>query len=174
MAKIDLTCEVCGKAFSREKGEVNRNRKLGRRVYCSLACVGRDNNDHLDEYKKSPPPPNCRTTTDELSPFRWHLRNIRRRQRDSELTLRDLKERWDYQKGQCPFTGWQLLNPIDSRRSRLPHTIDRASVDRIDSSKPYTKDNIQFVSMMAQFAKNSWSDEDVYRFCEAVVTHQSC
>jgi hypothetical protein len=57
-----------------------------------------------------------------------------------------------------------------STKNQLPKTPDRASLDRIDSSKGYVNGNIQFVSYMAQIAKNEFSDGELRSFCEAVVT----
>jgi hypothetical protein len=45
---------------------------------------------------------------------------------------------------------------------------DTASVDRIDSSKGYTKDNIQFVCFMANIAKNKFSCDELINFCNLV------
>jgi len=170
MAKVELICEFCGKKFLREKSESNRNKKKGRKTYCSLSCAGKLSNIHLRVFDNNN---NLKTMkSDSYSPFRWHLRNMKRR-RECDVTLEDLKKQWEKQKGRCPYTGWKLKNLINTCYSnQLPRTPDRASVDRIDSSKPYTKDNIQFVSMMAQFAKNNWSEKELLRFCESVVANQ--
>ena len=48
------------------------------------------------------------------------------------------------------------------------HSMNRASVDRIDSSKGYTKDNIQFVAMIAQYAKHTFTEKELFTFCHAV------
>ena len=55
---------------------------------------------------------------------------------------------------------------------QLPLTPDRASLDRIDSDKGYVPGNIQFVSVIIQFAKNKWTDKEVYLACEAVVQNR--
>ena len=47
----------------------------------------------------------------------------------------------------------------------------RASVDRKDSSKGYTPDNIQIVSMMVNTAKNNFAEADFLKFCHAVCAH---
>ena len=40
-----------------------------------------------------------------------------------------------------------------------------ASIDRIDSSKGYTKDNIQIVTKTINLAKRSLSDDDFIQMC---------
>jgi hypothetical protein len=104
------------------------------------------------------------------------LHRIKAHNRESgkqyDITLEDLKVQWEKQHGICPYTGWTMKRPVNStvRRSVSP---DSASVDRIDSSKGYTKDNIQFICLMAQYAKNTFQEADVLKFCEAVVRHRS-
>jgi len=171
MAKVELICEFCGNKFLRDKSEANRNKKKGRKTYCSLSCAGKLSNIHLRVFDNNN---NLKIMkNDSYSPFRWHLRNMKRRHHKCDVTLEDLKGQWEKQKGRCPYTGWKLKNLINmSPKNQLSKTIDRASVDRIDSSKPYTKDNIQFVSLMAQLAKNIWSENDLLSFCESVVANQ--
>lgn len=170
-----VQCSVCGLDVERRQAEINRSRKLGRATYCSLTCSGKGNVGNI--------PLECRVTdhlkkgrdSDEFSPFRWHHHNIRTRCTakgtldDVQVTVEDLKSQWDKQQGKCPYTGWDLLSPATTA-GKIPRTPNRASVDRIDSTLGYTKDNIQFVSLMAQFAKNDWTPEDVIAFGEAVVS----
>jgi hypothetical protein len=60
-----------------------------------------------------------------------------RRKFEVLVTLEDLKNLWEKQKGRCAYT--QLpLTPEG-------HQLNTMSIDRIDSSKHYTVDNIQFV-----------------------------
>jgi hypothetical protein len=173
--EIKLICEICGKRFFRKKGEVNRNRKLGRPTYCSLACAGIGNLGNIPVEKRHHPEnlkPDNRG--DEFSLVRFHLRNIKNKSRCRKpcyVDLQDLKEQWDKQEGRCPYTGWLLKTPINCGQL-LPKTPDRASLDRIDSSKPYTKDNIQFISLMAQYAKNSWDGQELLDFCRAVAQNR--
>jgi hypothetical protein len=175
---MELICETCGKRFERRESEVKRNRKRGRKTYCSLSCVGHANHKHL---KARPENLIAGNRRDDLSPFGYVMKCIKNKhpgrgggggRKSCQITLEDIKEQWDKQSGICPYTGWPLKLREHSRHN-LEYTPDRASLDRIDSSKPYTKDNIQFVSMIAQFAKNRWSGEELLNFCKAVVEH-SC
>jgi hypothetical protein len=47
-----------------------------------------------------------------------------------------------------------------------PQSPFRPSVDRIDSSKGYTKDNVRIVWFIENLAKNSWTDDVVMEFCK--------
>jgi hypothetical protein len=175
-SQVELTCEMCGRTFTRSSAEVNRNRKLGRRVFCSLECTGQANIANL--------PPTTETarylwrgkTPDKYSPFREYLKLIRRRTQEHHeglaLTLEDIKQQWERQNGRCPFTGWQLEIPRTTNWAESPITPRRASIDRIDSSVGYVPGNIRFVSVMANYCKNHFSDEEVIEFCRAVVAYQ--
>lgn len=167
---MQTSCSVCGKVFERRAAEIKRNTKLGRKAYCSRSCAGKSlvSNIPLESKRWDHLKPG--SLTDEYSPFRWHLRNCKRRSKTFDITLEDLKKQWEEQKGICPYTGWQLKN-MSSHTDRLPKTPDRASLDRIDSSKGYVKGNIHFVALIAQFAKSEWDEITLRNFAEAVVKH---
>lgn len=162
-----LRCCVCGQEFERCDAEYKRNQKIGRKVFCSRSCTGKLLVKNIPKESKRWDHLPKGSTSDEYSPFRWHLKNIRRRNKVFTISLQDLKEQWEKQKGICPYTGWVLKN-MSSSKEQLPKTPDRASLDRIDSKKGYVKGNIQFVSLIAQFAKNSWDESVLYDFAEAI------
>jgi hypothetical protein len=45
------------------------------------------------------------------------------------------------------------------------------SPDRIDSSKGYTKDNLQFVCNRVNAMKNNMNTEELFDFCKKIVEH---
>ncbi len=171
MVRIEVQCEICGRTFWREKGEVNRSRRLGRRLFCSRECTGIANIENLPEKAPTDHLPKGRIA-DKYSPFREYLKLIRRRtalrHEEMAVTLEDLRQLWEQQNGRCPLTGWQMELPPTTDWSKTPLTPRRASIDRIDSSVGYVPDNIRFVAMMANFCKNSFTDADVIAFCHAV------
>lgn len=172
---IKLKCEICDVIFYRSKSEVNRNLKLGRRTFCSRSCCGKATIKNLgskrvtDHLKKG-------SERDEYSPFRVFLKSIRSHNSEKSkpiecsIDLIDLKNQWEKQKGICPYTGWTLVAP-ETTQTKLLKTPDRASLDRIDSSKGYVQGNIQFVSLIAQYAKNDWHENELFKFSEAVINH---
>jgi hypothetical protein len=103
------------------------------------------------------------------SPFRRIFSSLKSRKKECTISIHDLREQWEKQRGICPYTGWKLVLPANSRE-KIEKTPNRASLDRIDSSKGYIKGNIQFVALMAQYAKHSWPDEDVKYFFGSVLT----
>jgi hypothetical protein len=171
---LEVECTVCKKRILRNRSEVNRNAKLGRRVYCSRNCCGKDNVGNIPEENRRGDISKLRADNraDEYSMFRvfMHRINLRvreRRHKASDLTLQDLKEQWEKQDGVCPYTGWKMLSPKNSNVGR-PRSPAMASLDRIDSSKGYVKGNVEFVCFMAQCAKHTFRKKDVLDFCSAV------
>lgn len=64
--------------------------------------------------------------------------------------------------GKCNMTGWDL------NTSYLKAT---ASLDRIDNSKGYTEDNIQWVHSRVNLAKNKYPIEEFVSMCKAIASH---
>ena len=183
---VKVKCSHCGNYFEREKSVVEFRKKRGMRSYCSRKCVGKDNFNQLEKPPKGVVHPNLvsHTRKNSLTPFRNFFRSAKRRQFSDkgrndgfDLSVEDLVNQWDEQGGKCPYTGWDLDIRAQSRSAKAEkikmYHPKRASLDRIDSSKPYTKDNIQFVSLMAQYAKNTWDGNELIEFCEAVVEHNN-
>lgn len=114
---------------------------------------------------------------DSYSPFRQHLNLARKhaqmKGRECSLTLEDLKQLWERQGGRCVYTGWELENPSTTngwlRCDRHPR---RASLDRIDSTQGYRWGNVQFVSVMANYAKRDFEETQLWEFCAAVVQYR--
>jgi len=181
---IDLKCEQCGKNFTRRLAEHTRNLKKNRKVFCSLHCMGLANTPRILPYKGQNNKNLVIRKIDDLSPFRCHLHNInthccrpkiKTKTKNCSITLQDLKEQWNKQKGICPYTGWKLINKQGlSQKYKLPLTPNRASVDRIDPKKDYTKDNIQFIAIIAQFAKHTFTEQQLLDFCKVVVENNKC
>jgi hypothetical protein len=82
---------------------------------------------------------------------------------DFDLTLKNLVDIWLEQKGHCALTGVELSNESGSLEQKNPY---RASVDRIDSSKGYTKDNVRLLCHWANNAKSTYNDDLFRSMCK--------
>lgn len=102
--------------------------------------------------------------------FKYLLRKVQTnsRRKDCFLNIEDLKQVWEKQKGICPYTNIRLKLPISSSNPNPYISYMMASVDRIDSSKPYTKENIQFVSRNINYAKNTLTHEEMLKFINII------
>lgn len=178
MSKIKLNCPVCGNEFQKVKKEYNRSIKFGRPQYCSRSCSGKANSKNLGEHCGNIDNFKGKAKVwklDEFTPFRYYMRIIKRRsyqKGETNITLEYLKELWEKQSGLCPFTGWELILPKGSSYSGDPNSMYRASIDRIDNDKGYVKGNVRFISVIANYCRNTFTDEDVKLFCEAVVRNK--
>ena len=148
---------------------------MGRPLYCSRHCSGKVLIANLGAEWINGRPENLisgnRRTPQ--TPFKWFMRNVNRRRFKKEVSINIdyIMEVWEQQKGICPFTGWELVLPVNScvfaSKDDRPR---RASLDRVDSSKGYVKGNVRFISVMANNCKNNFTDEEVKTFCKAVST----
>ena len=165
---ITLTCArgSCGKIYTRALNEHTRSVRLGRKEYCGRSCaVSAYNKGNVHNLRKGGSAPDAK------SPFRWFMRVIRDRRGkkgETDIDLEFLKNLWEEQCGVCPLTGWCMYLPISTRGWPEGSKSRRASLDRIDSSKGYTKDNVRYICVMANYAKNVYTDQDVIEFCDAV------
>lgn len=76
-----------------------------------------------------------------------------------ELTPEIIKEVWENQKEKDYYTGENIEDPLDM------------SIDRIDSSKGYTKDNICITKIKINISKNDLSESEFVKMCYEVAKH---
>jgi hypothetical protein len=177
MKTITLKCEVCEKKFEKLQGEYNRRIRLGKnKFYCSVSCSGNriKNKEHIVSVQIGYPvwELNNPKVHDEYSGFRPILKKIKhgKKRKPCNVTLQDLKEQWDAQKGLCFFTGLELELKLYNKDGGVgSHSPYQASLDRIDNSKPYEPGNIRFICLIANYARNNFSDEELINFCQKVV-----
>lgn len=79
------------------------------------------------------------------------------------VSAEEVAEIYTKQNKKCALTGWDITFPETGH----PQKAD-ASIDRIDSKKPYTKDNIQIVHKIVNMMKSKYSQEQFVEVCKAV------
>jgi hypothetical protein len=82
--------------------------------------------------------------------------------------MRFLLDMWEQQAGLCAETGLEM-------RCDVEHELTfhlKPSLDRIDSSRGYTKQNVQLITQWAQYAKSDLSQEQFDAFCVAKIEHK--
>lgn len=89
------------------------------------------------------------------------LRGAEERNLVVEISMDDIYNLFLKQNKKCALTGWD----IDFSKEWILNT---ASVDRIDSDKGYTKDNIQIVHKVVNKCKTDLFQEDFIQMCKAV------
>jgi hypothetical protein len=81
------------------------------------------------------------------------------------LSLEFLTQLWEKQEGKCVYSGVPL-----SYEDNHPHTV---SLDRIDSSKGYSEDNVQFVCTIVNYVKQRFDETTFLKFCKSVTQHSN-
>lgn len=75
-----------------------------------------------------------------------------------------LNELYKKQRGLCAISGVEMT--YEQRGGRCPSNI---SLDRIDSSKGYTKDNVQLVCHIVNTMKMQYSVKELVFWCTKIV-----
>ena len=168
------TCRVCGSEKPLFEFVKNSQSKNGRTRVC-LSCekVWRQNyykrnKEHILERGKV-----YRETT-----VNWYSRNVRNRLRyiiqlgrkrarekniEWSLSLPFLLGMWEKQESKCAYSGVPF-----TYEENHPHTV---SLDRIDSSKGYTEDNVQLVCTIVNYIKQRFDEKQFFAFCGSIVQH---
>jgi len=87
-------------------------------------------------------------------------------QYEFNITLEDLKELWDKQKGKCAISGIEMTHKMNSGKIRT-----NVSLDRIDSSKGYIQGNVQLVCHIINGMKSDLEYNEFLHFCEMITIH---
>ena len=90
----------------------------------------------------------------------------KKRKLEMSISIEDAWNRFLEQNRCCALTG-ELIHFQTGR-----YTKDAtASLDRIDSTKGYTKDNIQWLHRKVNYMKQEFSQQEFIEWCEKVVKH---
>ena len=85
-----------------------------------------------------------------------------------EITLEDVLEIYEIQKGSCALTNIEFSLDRLGRKSKNPFA---PSLDRIDSDKGYTKENIRLVCVIVNLALNNFGDNAFDKMCRAYINN---
>lgn len=159
----NIQCHSCGNVCSKPISEIKRNTELGRKMFCSRKCsvtygntLPKNTENRYDISKHSG------NAKDEFTIFRYMLNSAKRRYKNFELTLEDLKDIWETQKEMCPYTGFSL--EFRTYANKASNKLKQASLDRIDSSKGYTKDNVEIIALPINYLKSNFTKEETQIF----------
>lgn len=98
--------------------------------------------------------------------FNHVKKSAERRHIQFSITIEDMDVLFTKQNGKCVYTGEQLTIGMGKNKSRF-----NASLDRIDSSKGYIIDNIQFVTKNINMMKQKFSHNQFTELCNKVSEH---
>ncbi len=167
----ECVCKNCGIIFEKPLTEIRRSEKFNRPHFCSRTCTGKHNiknfGDRKINYDISK---HSNNRIDGYTKFKYHYRNILKRNQEVDITIEDLKNQWDKQQGFCVFSGIKLTLSSYTKIEKNP--IYTASLDRIDSSKGYIKGNIRWVSRAINWMKNNMDDIMVWELIDILIKNK--
>lgn len=174
MSTVNLTCNNCKCSFTIPKKEYNRQIKTGRssnNFYCSRRCSAMSNPKFLyktkEQKKKLSELNKIRMKNNRhsfKSKFSIYLHLCRKRKHKIDIDANYLETLWNTQNNLCAIS----KIPIHIKQFGYKNTPFTASLDRIDSSKGYIKNNVQFVAYSINLAKNSFKDYEVIELLETI------
>lgn len=82
-----------------------------------------------------------------------------------ELSTDFIVEMWEKQNGKCALTQIEFLIPQERTGGKASPFAP--SIDRIDSSKGYEKDNVRLVCVAVNYALNEFGEEIFKQICKA-------
>ena len=171
MKTITQTCDHCKKEFDQSLKEFNRKQKKGiTKKFCSLSCSAFSRNSSMSkefwqmQFKKRKT--KLVRKPDEFSPFKYYFGKCKSRDMKYEMDLLYLKELWERQNGICPYTKLKMILPKNQKQYQLIHSLKKASLDRIDSSKGYIKGNVEFVCLAVNYAKSNFLRHELIEFLQ--------
>lgn len=91
---------------------------------------------------------------------------VERRHKGLDISLRDLHDLWEKQKGLCSYSGTPMTWDDSNRYTT-------ASLDRIDSSKGYVRGNIALCCAIVNIMKNQMPLEHWLWWCRSIVATAS-
>ena len=161
----EVFCSNCGIKYEKPDSEVKRNIEKGRNNFCSKKCLGKINAGNL-------PPKEKRTwdhlrkgsEKDQYSGFREFIRRVKNRKHDYDIDLEFLLELWNKQEGKCAYTNIPMVLPDGKKKG----TMFTASLDRIDSSKGYIKENVQYTLTHINLMKSNMTHENAIEFIRII------
>lgn len=146
---IECLCK-CGNSFKAKFAEVNRG---------AITSCGCGYSEHNKRYKG----------IENLSgSYLCRIKhNAKNRKIDFSVTIEEMHQIYKIQNGKCKISG----ENISLKRNNNLGEKQTASLDRINSSKGYTKDNIQWVHKTINMMKQDFSEERFIELCKAVAAH---
>lgn len=89
-----------------------------------------------------------------------------------DLTAEHCEVVWEAQGGACALTGQEMTTVLDAGESNRAARVRNASLDRIDSGRPYSRDNVHLVCSAANVMKAQLDMAEFVRVCRLVAdTH---
>jgi len=104
----------------------------------------------------------------------WYFKNNAARRKiewSEDLTIEYLWKLFQDQNNKCALSGLDIKLTEKRKLSNIDFEYMTASLDRIDSSKPYTTDNVQWVHKDINRMKWCFKENRFIELCKLIVNH---
>ena len=111
------------------------------------------------------------TGHEEIAGAFWNRTQKGAKKRNISFDIK-IEDAWDLflkQDKKCALTGVELQMWVGYKENR-----QTASIDRIDSTKGYTLDNIQWVHKRINIMKSNMTEDEFYEWCKKHVEYKEC
>lgn len=138
-----VNCQVCGTPFQVPFETYNKNIKDNKPFYCSPICSSQQETPKLVKVK----------TVDDI--FSINYKIILATNEPIRISITDIKEQWNNQKGLCHVSLVELSSDLEKDSINTPMLLKKVK------NKEYTKDNIIWVCKPIGILMNTFND-DIY------------
>jgi len=156
--KSQTWCAKCVCDCGADAVETLRKLKNGERKTCGLSGCKYHVQLKRDNGKK------MTTGYEDILGSVWAVWRIgaEKRNIDFEITIEDAWDKFIEQNRKCALSGVELVFRKGKNRTQT------ASLDRIDSKKQYTKDNIQWVHKVINIMKGNLDEQEFIVYCKKI------
>lgn len=163
---LTYVCNLC-KVDKHELQFAKSDNKRGRRYECKECYRAKRKNPEVMETSRQYENGYYQTQRGRLV----HLyRNAKRRAlltgKEIDIDTEFLEELWVKQNGCCAKTGNKFVLETNGLANKSPYN---PSVDRIDNTKGYTKDNVQLVTYHYNIAKSTYTEEQLIQLAKDIL-----
>jgi hypothetical protein len=154
-AKFELDCPKCGKKRT-YKTKIFLERAKEKKSVCSSCRTAANNKKRIGTKQKENNPAWKGYKHIPGKVFSKLKRDAATREISFDITIEDINDKYEQQDMRCALSGIPVLFGIN------------ASVDRIDSDKGYTKDNIQIVLSVVNIMKRDIPEDLFIMLCKNI------
>jgi len=165
--KVEVPCVICGTSIFYKKSHIRQIKY----PTCSMACAGKSKSLHNRGHDN----PKSLNLNEGDRWFWEKAKDLQRRSSiigiPSDLDYLFLKELFLKQNGKCHYTGMEMIKKTknDENKKWIAAGFNVASVDRVDSSRGYTRDNVVFCINSINMLKGNHSIEDFKSVFRAIM-----
>lgn len=101
-------------------------------------------------------------------------RKAKERSLEFTVTAQELWDLFNKQNGKCALSGVDItLTTVINSQHNLDRAKMTASLDRIDNSKSYTIDNVQWIHKVLNHMRRQYSIDEYVKWCKLVAEYNS-